>query len=189
MNKKIQNACRILGLVTAGALMSACGGGSDGGGDLLRGCAPISGGGTSTAQTVTPGCVGCSVASPNAAIDGNGGSFANLQMPANSGGSVALRAVSQNGVVFPSGTVTGFVHSISYGDSAALVISLNTYLMGALQEQFNFNSGSGSSTMDPGNPGRASFGTQMQFDAVELNFTRSGGTGEVNARVHEFCAN
>lgn len=179
---------RVLGLAAAMAL-TACGGGDGGGDDLLMGCAPITGGGTSTQQTITPGCAGCGVNAPGNAIDGSGSSFANLQMPGGSAGTVALRAVAQSGVVFPAGTVTGFVHSISYGTSSALAISLRTYLMGVQQESFNFNSGAGSSDMDPSQPGRVSFGTQMQFDAVELDFTRTGGTGAVNARVHTFCAN
>lgn len=185
----IPNAYRRLIGLTAVLALSACGGGDSGGGDLLMGCSPITGGGTSTQQSISPGCAGCAVSSSSNAIDGSGSSFANLQMPGGSAGTVSLRAVAQDGVVFPSGTLAGMVHSISYGTSSALAISLRTYLMGAQQESFNFNSGAGSSDMDPSQPGRVSYRTQMQFDAVELDFTRTGGTGEVNARVHAFCAN
>lgn len=185
----LRTPSRFLALTTALAL-SACGGGGGGdSGNLLMGCSPITGGGTSTQQSVSPGCAGCGVNAPASAIDGSGVSFANLQMPAGAAGTVTLRAVAQNGVVFPAGTLAGMVHSISYGTSSALAISVRTYAMGVQQESFNFNSGAGSSDMDPAQPGRVSFSTQTQFDAVELDFTRTGGTGEVNARVHAFCAN
>ncbi len=180
-------------VVTAALFMSACGGGggggSNGGGNLLQGCRPISGGSTATSMSVSSGCVGCNVSNAAQAIDGNGSTFATLNMPASSAGSVTLRATAQSGIVFPAGSLAGMVHSISYGTSAGLVISLVTYAGGVQREQFNFNSGGGSSTQDPASPGRVSYTTTQQYDAIELNFTRASGAGIVEARVHEFCSN
>lgn len=179
-------------VATAVLILSACSGGGDagsGGDNLLQGCRPIAGGGTVTSTSVSPGCVGCDVSTAAQAIDGNGSSFATLNMPTNSAGSVTLRATAQSGVVFPAGSLAGMVHSISYGTSAGLAISLVTYAGGVRQEQFNFNSGSGSSTQNPAAPARASYTTTRQYDAVELNFTRASGAGVVEARIHEFCSN
>lgn len=181
---------RTVVFLVATSFLSACGGGYSGGGnDLLQGCSPVYGGGTSTSMSVSPSCVGCNVSNPGQAIDGNGSSFATLNLPANSAGSVTLRATAQSGVVFPAGSLAGMVHSISYGTSAGLAISLVTYAGGVQQEQFNFNSGAGSSSQDPASPGRVSYTTAQQYDAIELNFTRASGTGVVEARVHEFCSN
>ena len=171
------------------ALLSAC---SDGGSvvnNSLQGCNSISGGGTRTSMSISPGCMNCNVAAAAQAIDGQVSSFATLNMPASSAGSVTLRATAQGGTVFPAGSPVGMVHSISYGPSVGLAISLVTYAGGVQQEQFNFNSGSGSSTQSPDAPGRATFNTSRQYDAVELNFTRTGGSGVVEARLHEFCSN
>jgi hypothetical protein len=111
-------------------------------------------------------------------------------MPANAGGTVTLRATAQPGVVFPSGSLAGMVHSIAYGASTGLSITLATYAGGVQQEQFNFNSsGVGSSTQSPDEPGRVSYTTSAQYDAIELSFTRLSGSGVVAARVHEFCSN
>lgn len=175
----------------ATSALSACGGGGGDGGnkDIAQGCSPIAGGGTSTSTSVSPACSGCNVSDAAQAIDGNSATFATLNMPANSAGSVTLRATAQDGVVFPAGSLAGMLHSISYGTSVGLAISVVTYAAGVQQEQFNFNSGSGSSTQDSSNPGRVSYTTTRQYDAVELNFTRAGGPGVVEARVHAFCSN
>lgn len=172
-------------------LLAACSGSGGGGSNdnLLHGCQPISGGGTQTSSTASPTCTDCGVDSEAQAIDGDGGTYATLQMPANAGGTVTLRATAQDGIVYPSGSLAGMVHSIAYGTSTGLSITLVTYLDGTQQEQFNFNNGVGSSNQQPDQPGRASWTTTSEYDAVELNFTRVAGSGEVMARVHEFCSN
>lgn len=179
-------------LVAAAFALAGCGGGSGGSGfDEGRfgsSCPILSGGGTSVESSVSPSCVDCSVNSPANAIDGNGDTFATLAMPANSAGSVAVRGIAQDGVVFAAGSDLGMVHSIAYGQSTGLLIALNTYLDGIQQESFTFNSGAGSSDQSPSSPGTATFSSSMQFDAVELNFTRASGTGEVTARLHLLCA-
>jgi hypothetical protein len=173
-------------ILCTGALVSACGGGgSDGGGDLLQGCLPIGGGG-STFNSV---CNGCSVNDGAAAMDRDGATYATLVMGANSPGSGSFRVTAQNGVIFPAGSLAGMVHSISYGPSTLMFIALRTYLAGALQEDFTFNNGSGSSSQDPSKPGRVSYTTSLQYNAIELSVTRTGGSGTVEARVHEFCSN
>lgn len=171
-------------------LLAGCGSsGGGGGGNLLSGCAAITGGGTRTAETIGATCAGCDVTNSGQAIDGNGASFATLVMPDTASGTVALRAIAQDGVVFAAGSRVGMVHSISYGTSTGLAIVVRTFLDGMQQEQFNFSTGSGSSDQAPSEPGRASYTTVMQYDAVELDFTRAAGSGPVNARVHAFCAN
>ena len=170
--------------------LAACGGGGGSDSDsLLRGCSPIAGGATQVTSSVSPTCAGCSVSTPQQVADGNGATFATLAMPGGAAGTVTLRSTAQNGVVFSSGSLAGMVHSISYGTSAGLVIELVTFMGGTEQERFNFNSGAGSAEQDPSAPGRASFATSAQYDAVELSFTRASGSGTVEARVHEFCSN
>jgi hypothetical protein len=134
-------------------------------------------------------CVGCEVRNASRAIDGDGASFATLFMPAAASGTVALRALAQPGIVFPAGSRAGMLHSISYGDSTVVLITLATSLGGEPQEEETFNFGSGASEQDPSRPATASFPTSAPYDAVELRFSRVGGPGEVNARVHAFCSN
>jgi len=173
-------------------VLSACVGSSNETGQgegLLQGCRSISGGTTRASSTTSAGCTGCGVTDSTRAIDGDGASYATLNMPANAAGTVTLRTTAQPGIVFASGSLAGMVHSISYGTSIGLSVKLNTYLSGSLQEQFNFSSGSGDSSQSPERPGRVSYTTTKQYDAVELSFARTAGTGVVAARVHEFCSN
>lgn len=174
------------------ATLAACGGGSDSNGsaELLRGCSPIAGGNTTVQTSVSATCLNCSVSSASNAIDGNGTTFATMSMPSNSGGSTTIRAVAQPGVVFAAGTVAGSVDSIEYGQSTGLTISLTTFANDIQQETFNFNfAGSGVRERSSTNTSRTGFTTTLQYDAVEVNFTRTGGNGSVQARVHALCSN
>ena len=179
------------GIALAAALLAGCGGG--GGGavtDALERCRAIQGGGTRASFSITPSCVGCTVSEPQRAIDGDGGSYATLYMPAGSGGTVALRATAQTGTVFAAGSLAGFVAAVTYGPSASAVTEIVTYAGGVEQERIPLRiDGTGSASGPLDRPGYEAAQATRQYDAVEFSFTRSSGTGEMTTRVHAFCSN
>lgn len=151
----------------------------------LRGCATIAGTGTGTQPT----CTGCTTTDATDAADGDAGTFATISLPANQAASNgAVKVTASSAVTFASGTQVGLLHSITYGTSTGVSVTLKTRNNAADAETFVV-SGSSSAQGDSSNPTRVSFVTSAPYDEVELNFTRTGGAGTVTARVHEFCSN
>ena len=178
------------GIALAAALLAGCGGGDGAVVDALERCRAIQGGGTRASFSITPSCVGCTVSEPQRAIDGDGGSYATLHMPAGSGGTVALRATAQTGTVFAAGSLAGFVAAVTYGPSASAVTEIVTYAGGVEQERIPLRiDGTGSASGPLDRPGYEAAQATRQYDAVEFSFTRSSGTGEMTTRVHAFCSN
>lgn len=166
-------------------VLAACGGGDSDGGAL---CDYITGGGTTVSGGPSPGCATCSASDLSNAIDGNARSVAVLQMPSGASGSLILRATAQDGVVFPAGSNAGAAFQLNFGASTSTVATLTTYMDGVMQEseQAGAINGVGSTTND--SIFVRSFRTSLSFDAVEYQFSRSGGTGEVDLRMAEFCS-
>jgi hypothetical protein len=165
------------------AALAACSGGGSDGTSLLQGCNPVSG---VVVGETSAGCLSCGAENLDNAADGSGATFGSIEMPEGASGTGTLRVT--HGSVFPAGSLAGMVHSIEYETSTVNVV-LNTYEGGVLRETFTFNNGVNSSEMDPGRTGRVSYGTTQPYDAIELSFTRTSGTGAVSARIHEFCSN
>lgn len=179
-----------LSIAVAAALLAGCGGGDEAVADALGRCGSIHGGGTRASFSVTPSCVGCTVSEPQRAVDGDGGSYATLHMPAGSGGTVALRATAQSGTVFAAGSLAGFVAAVTYGPSTSAVTEIVTYAGGVEQERIPLRiDGTGSANGPLDRPGYEAAQAARQYDAVEFSFTRSSGTGEMTTRVHAFCSN
>jgi hypothetical protein len=169
--------------------LSACGGGggNGGGGDTLPeiNCEAISGG---TAQAIAvENCSACGVSNAGAAIDNDLDTFAVLHMRAEATGTIGLRAVAQDGIVYPAGTPAAVVYGLSRnnGGSFNTAETISTYLDGVLQ-----NTGTVSiAGVDGGDRplGRRATGTTKDFDAIEYTYAQTGGTTEVEIHVHEFC--
>jgi len=184
---------RRLALALPLVLLAACkGDGSGDDGDVpfdVAACPYISGGDTTAQFTST--CASCTVTNQAAAYDGDAGTFATVNMPALSQGSVALRVTAQDGVVFSAGSNPGVILS-SAGNSGNTVFNngyeLRTYMDGApagstASASPTIVGGSGSST-----PYRASFTSAAAFNAVEVGYTFGTNSEDKTFRVHEFCS-
>ncbi|HUR41360.1 MAG TPA: hypothetical protein VM240_09350 [Verrucomicrobiae bacterium] len=179
---------RIIAIAALG-ILGACGGGGgggDGGGGSGLNCAAITGGGTQVLPTLN--CAGCTVSNAPAAIDGNTDTYASLFMPAGAGGTLALRATAQEGIVYPAGTPAAVIYAIarSSGNALNTAETITTYLNGAPQQTGNAGS---VNNVSGGNVqrGRRAISTVQQFDAIEVTYTQSGGTASSELQVYEFC--
>lgn len=162
-------------LVPAFALLLAgCGGGGGGG---SASCASITGGG-STTRSSGP------VENPAAAADGSLSSYANFR-PTPTAQSGSVRAIAQDGIVYPAGSQAGaFAAFLNQGSSNST--SLRTYLDGRLVE----TSSPANLSVDFSEDGHfyISFRTSVPFDAVEFAETDSGSSARAEYRVYELCS-
>ena len=184
--KNVRHGC-LAGAVLG--FLSACGGGGgDGGGGGSAGlnCAAITGGNTQVTPTLN--CAGCTVSNAPAAIDGNTETYASLFIPAGVGGTLALRATAQDGIVYPAGTPAAVIYAIdrSSGNTLNTAETITTYLDGAPQQTGNAGSVNNVSGGDV-QRGRRAIGTAQQFDAIELAYAQSGGSASSEVQVYEFC--
>lgn len=177
-------------------LLSGCGGGGgdDGETDTARGegaapiCAYIHGGGTTA--LVISGCATCSVTDASAAIDGDPDTFASINFPDGVRGTMALRGIAQQGVVYPSGSAAGVLIS-AQGTGSRLATSdfvLRTYLDGVPTGSSISVSPNGFTGANNSSRHRIQFESLAPFDAVELSYTSGGGLGTEALRIHEFCS-
>jgi hypothetical protein len=178
------------GLVAAMALAaSVCGcssGGGDGGGgpDFGINCTGLTGA-TASAQTSCVG--GCGGDFSEAAVDGDLGTYAILQLNSGAAGSLSIRATAA-GVTYPAGTPAAVVYGIvrTGGDSVNTTETITTYLEGTPQETGNTKPPAGSTNGDV-EAGRRVMATNLPFDAIEVTYAQTGGTAEVELQVYEFC--
>lgn len=140
----------------------------------LKGCAPIAGTGSGTASD------------PGNAADGSAMTYATISMVAGEANTGTVRVTSP--ITLQANTLVGVLHSIDYGTSSGVAVTVHTYSGVNLVDTFTL-SGAASRSGDSANPVREQFIPSAAYDAVDLSFTRSGGTGTVTARVHEFCSN
>lgn len=178
---------RALPLAVLIATLSACSGGGGGGGDNGSigpiNCAGLTG---ATAEATVTCAGGCGGDYSEAAVDGDLDTYAILELGAASG-TLNIRATAADGVTYPAGTPAAVVFGIARdGNSASPAITISTYLDGTLQQTGNV---AGPSVVDGFDrpSGRSAIGTNLPFDAIELSYTQSGGTGPIELRVHEFC--
>lgn len=175
------------GLTTTAVLLAACGGSGGGNAALGGACASITGGGTSVDRSGT--CTNCTGSNLGAAADDNVNSIATLFHPEAAAGSNALRVTAQDGVVYPAGTPAMVINAVDYsGNSVSTSLTLQTYLDGVPQESSPIGAFNGIGGPDEA-PARRGFTAQLPFDALEIQFQRSGGAGTVSVSVHEFCTN
>lgn len=166
-------------------LLAGCSSGSDDDNDLQIACAGLTGATTSGGGT----CAGnCGAAFTEAAADGDLGTYAILSAEDQMSGTVRIRATAQDGVTYPGGTPAAVVYGIvrTEGTSLGTNETLTTYLDGVMQESGN-TSGTNGSTSGNRETGRRAFQTTLPFDAIELSYTQTSGTADVEVRVHEFC--
>ena len=119
---KLGRCCFPFALVVA---LAACGGGgseSSGSAGNFGGCQPL--GGAQTRATVSsPGCPLCFVEDEHLTVDSTADTFGSLWMQGGFGGSVALLAQAQSGVVFPAGSEVGVLVMPEYGASAGVTLT------------------------------------------------------------------
>ena len=185
-NMKHVQPWTVIGLAVA---LAACGGGggSSGSTSNLAGCRPL--GGAQTRATVSsPGCPLCFVEDEHLTVDSAADTFGALWMQGGFGGSVALLAQAQSGVMFPAGSEVGVLVMPHFGASAGVTLSLSTFSDNLLQEQFVLDvpvAGEHSES----SPSLRSFETTAAYDGLELQFQRSAGSGTVRIQLNEFCVN
>lgn len=191
MTKRIGlRAVPVLAVLT---LLAACGGGGGGGGAPGGGggnslgiqCDSLAGGATET----TENCAGCDSSDVPRAADGSLSSHASLHMATGGAGSIALRATAPAGVVYPAGTPAAVVYGADFegsGVNTATTTTLTTYLAGQVQETGNVGAINVAGAPDQ-DVGRRAIGTSLPFDAIELQYTQTGGTLDVLIDVYEFC--
>jgi hypothetical protein len=169
------------------ATLCGCSSGGGGGGtnDLGINCAGLTG---ATAEAVTSCAGGCGGAFSDAAVDGDLGTYAILQLNSNAAGSLSIRATAADGVSYPPGTPAGVVYGIerSGGDSLNTTETISTYLDGVLQQTGNSNAPNTATNSDVA-PGRRIMTTTLPFDAIEVTYNQTGGTAAVEVQVYEFC--
>ena len=180
-HKSILNSGRFAAVV----FLAACsGGGSSGGEQAERACAPITGG----ASEFTTTCTGCSVSTAGSAVDRDLSTSADVTSDALSTSyTTTVRATAQSGVVFPGGSNPG-VFLTSESACGYCNVTLSTYLDGTLQET---KSGTNNTTLSGYSAERAVIlNTTLPFDAVEVG--DSGAVTPNNAgrelRVFELCS-
>ena len=181
------NTFRIWACALATASLVSCGGGG-GGNDDFGGinCAGLTG--ATVSQSIQCNAGTCSGNYQDAAIDGDLGTYAVLDVGPNAAGSVHLRATAQDGVTYPAGTPAAVVYGIARtgGSSLNTAETISTYLDGVLQQTGSANTGFGS-TNEGVEGGRRAIGTTMPFDAIEMTYTQTGGAADVEVQVYEFC--
>ena len=158
-------------------------------------CMSIGGGGTQFSST----CDSCVVIDGPRTIDADEDTYGELRIV--SVGSGTMRATAQSGVVFPAGSLAGFLQSSSTFASGDVEMLLRTYENDVLQEEFVVD--------QTGRPELFLFKTTRQYDAVEFSASQFDpnttppaiGCGyamptncqppphEVRAYVREFCSN
>ena len=80
-------------------------------------------------------------------------------------------------------------HSVAISPPAcctATTTTLTTYLAGQVQETGNVGAINVAGAPDQ-DVGRRAIGTSLPFDAIELQYTQTGGTLDVLIDVYEFC--
>jgi hypothetical protein len=172
------------------ASLSACGG--EGGGDNNNGsigrinCAGLTGGTAAAGASCAGGT--CSQTFTDAAADNDLNTYAILEMSGASG-SVHIRVTAADGVTYPAGTPAAVVYGITRsgsGESLNTTETITTYLDGTPQQTGNANITNGSTNSDVA-AGRRAMATTLAFDAIEVTYAQTGGTGDVEMRVYEFC--
>ncbi len=163
-------------------ILAGCSGSSDGSGH----CNAITGGAT---QVDAPGsCTGCTATNPHLAIDGNTVSAATLVIETAGSGTMHLRAIAQDGVVYPAGTrLSVFAESVFDGEATSHTVELRTYLDGVAtgdsRQLTGINGARGAGLARD----RYFLETNFPFDAAELAHTQSTSTGDITYQIYEFC--
>ncbi|MEC9407053.1 MAG: hypothetical protein VX549_07235 [Pseudomonadota bacterium] len=163
-------------------LLAGCSGSSDGSGN----CNAITGGAT---QVDAPGsCTGCTATNPHLAIDGNTVSAATLVIETAGSGTMHLRAIAQDGVVYAAGTrLSVFAESVFDGEATSHTVELRTYLDGVAtgdSRQLTGINGVRGGGLDRD---QYFLETTSAFDAAELAHTQSTSTGDITYQIYEFC--
>ena len=168
--------------------LSACSGDGGGGTPSSIGpihCAELSGGTATVSLACTAGS--CTSAFHEGAVDGDLDTYAILGMAPASAGTVSIRSTAADGVTYPAGTPAAVVYGIQReGESLNATGTINTYLDGALQETGNLSFSNGTTNEDVA-AGRNAMDTNLDFDAIEVTYTQTGGTADLEVQVHEFC--
>lgn len=163
-------------------LLAGCSGSSDGSGN----CNAITGGAT---QVDAPGsCTGCTATNPHLAIDGNTVSAATLVIETAGSGTMHLRAIAQDGVVYAAGTrLSVFAESVFDGEATSHTVELRTYLDGVATG--DSRQLTGINGVRGGGLARDQYflETTAAFDAAELAHTQSTSTGDITYQIYEFC--
>lgn len=163
-------------------ILAGCSGSSDGSGH----CNAITGGAT---QVDAPGsCTGCTATNPHLAIDGNTVSAATLVIETAGSGTMHLRAIAQDGVVYAAGTrLSVFAESVFDGEATSHTVELRTYLDGVATG--DSRQLTGINGVRGGGLARDQYflETTSAFDAAELAHTQSTSTGDITYQIYEFC--
>jgi hypothetical protein len=180
---------KVLVVATCIAALSAC---SSGGGDGTPSpigpiyCAALQGGTASAGATCAGGV--CNQNFADAAADRDLDTYAILEMNDGASGNVHITVEAQDGVTYPAGTPAAVVYGIARGtgNSFNTAETISTYLDDTLQETAPVRAANGSTS---GNveAGRRAITTTKDFDAIELSYTQTSGTADVQVQVHEFC--
>ena len=176
----------LISAIAMGASLCGCSSGGDGGGapDFGINCTGLTGATASTQSSCAGGCGG---AFEDAAVDGDLGTYAIMQLDSGATGSLSVRATA-SGVTYPAGTPAGVVYGIDRtgGDSVNTTETITTYLNGAPQETGNTKPPNGATDSDV-EAGRRVMDTNLPFDAIEVTYAQTGGTADVELQVYEFC--
>ena len=106
-----------------------------------------------------------------------------------SGGTVAIRATAQSGIIYPAGTFAGLIYGQrTSGSQTSQTYTVRTYLNGVLTGDtgsvgpINGVGGGGDSS-----PQSSNINTRQQFDAVEFVYSQTTSAAALNIDVYEFC--
>lgn len=175
---------RTLVLTTLLATMAACGSGGSSS-NIPADFELLAGGGTSVDSEIPPNCLNCSVISENSAIDGNPGTAASFFIPSTNASVVSIKAIAQQGVVFPAGSELGVLYGLPNGVTTG-VFSLNAYLDGTLVNSFQIQEGTEDQT-----PRSPTFSTASSttgpFNEVELSFNKQSSARDAALDVYSFA--
>lgn len=174
-----------MSVATLALLLSACGGsGSSTCGAGFAGAA---------VSSSTSGCAGCRVDGVEAAIDGNGGTAAELVFNASgltpAGGQIRLTG---SGREFGGGSTVGAYMQFPYlasGGYTNIAVSFTTYRGGVQQEVIE---GSSTAVGNIDGAGETRFyggRSNLPFDSVEALTSLSGGGQPTTVQLFELCGN
>jgi len=172
---------------------AGCGGGDDhtinpgppGACEFLTGSA-------STKVTADDGCINCSIAGAEHAIDGDLYVSADVTATYNAPNcgllncepqkGIAIRAIAQPGIVFPSGKHAGAWLTLPPGSWS---FSVRTYLSGSRQEESALVN---SNSDNQENDSLVAYQATKPFDAVEIFVIKGSAGSDQTMQVQEICS-
>lgn len=132
-------------------------------------------------------CAGCDVQFPDKGIDGSGGSFLDITVPAG-GGQITVRATAPSGRVFAGGANAGALINYPVGNYVPASVRFNTYRAGMPVDVMQGGTLSSSGQLDgAGQDTFYSVAAGGSIDSVEAVITLMGNVESKKIKVYELC--